>query len=256
MKLAHSYLLVWALSAGFLVGEASGLIIYRFGGEERPPPLEEGGKDVEFIQLSWADLDAERGGQAIELDIDATAVRVLERDPSFNIAPGIEENGGSHVRPHVNGKVWDGDEGTVWEADRYLCAEFLAYSLTCIDDFGTPGTANIFLGSPYLIDRIRVISGLTDPGKTVQNIRIYTGLTSETPSVVSQWHPPPFAPWIVEVRDNRKQVLDIPIPPHKEVDFVQVAIGEHNEDMEIQEVEIYAKGRVKKIHLYLQYHRI
>ena len=109
----------------------------------------------------------------------------------------------------------------------YKRQEFLAYSLTCIDDFGTPGTANIFLGNPYLIDRVRIVSGLTDPGKTVQNIRIYIALTSERPSVRSQWNWPPFTPWIIEVRDNREQVLDVAIPPHEEVDFLQVAIGEH-----------------------------
>ena len=249
IKTAHLFPLLAALflAAGFLVGEASGLIIYRFGGENLPDPPEAGSEGVEFISLSWSDLDAERGGQATELDMDGSAVGVLERNPSFNIAPGVEEHGGSHVRPHVNGKVFDGDRGTTWLADRYLCAEFLAYSLTCIDDFGTPGTANIFLGNPYLIDRVRIVSGLTDPGKTVQNIRIYIGLTSEMPSGVDViGMAPPFVPWIIEVRDNREQVLDVAIPPHEEVDFLQVAVGEHNEDMEVQEVEIYTKGLVKK----------
>ena len=248
MKAARFLSLIWIFSlvVGFWAVAASGLVIYRFGGADRPDPPEAGSEGVEFVSLSWADLDAERGGQATELDMDGSAVGVLERDPSFNIAPAVEEHGGSHVRPHVNGKVFDGDRGTTWLADRYLCAEFLAYSLTCIDDFGTPGTANIFLGSPYLIDRVRIVSGLTDPGKTVQNIRIYIALTSERPSVRSQWNWPPFTPWIIEVRDNREQVLDVAIPPHEEVDFLQVAIGEHNEDMEIQEIEIYTKGLVKK----------
>ena len=60
------------------------------------------------------------------------------------------------------------------------------------------------------------------------------------------FNPPPFAPWIVEVRDNREQILDIPIPPHEQVEFVQVTVGEHNEDWEVHEIEIYAKGFVEQ----------
>ena len=237
--------LTWALFLwiGFAIGEASGLVIYRFGGEVLDPPPEVGNEGVEFIQLGWTDLDPSLGGETVDLDIDA-AIRALKRDPTFNIAPGIEEKGGSHVRPNVNGQVWDGDESTVWLADRYLCAEFEAYNLICIDDFGTPGTANIFLGGRYLIDRIRVKSGLDDPGKIVGSLRVF--MSPLLPTMRITFNPPPFAPWIVEVRDNREQILDIPIPPHEQVEFVQVTVGEHNEDWDVHEVEIYAKGFVEQ----------
>ena len=239
-------LLIWVplLWTSFAAGPASGLVIYRLGGEALNPPPEVDHAGVEFIQLSWTDLDPSLGGETVELDIDATAIRALKRDPTFNIAPGIEEKGGSHVRPNVNGQVWDGDESTVWLADRYLCAEFEAYSLICIDDFGTPGTANIFLGGRYLIDRIRVKSGLDDPGKIVGSLRVF--MSPLLPTMRITFNPPPFAPWIVEVRDNREQILDIPIPPHEQVEFVQVTVGEHNEDWEVNEIEIYAKGFVEQ----------
>ena len=238
--------LTWALFLwiGFATGEASGLVIYRFGGEALEPPPEASGEGVEFIQLSWTDLDPSLGGETVELDTDATAIRALKRDPTFNIAPEIEENGGSHVRPNVNGQVWDGDESTIWLADRYLCAEFEAYNLICIDDFGTPGTANIFLGGRYLIDRIRVKSGLDDLGKIVGSLRVF--MSPLLPTMRITFNPPPFAPWIVEVRDNREQILDIPIPPHEQVEFVQVTVGEHNEDWDVHEIEIYAKGFVEQ----------
>ena len=237
--------LTWALFLwiGFAPEEASGLAIYRFGGEALDPPPEASSEGVEFIQLSWTDLDPSLGGETVELDIDAS-IRAQKRDPTFNIAPGVEEKGGSHVRPNVNGQVWDGDESTVWLADRYLCAEFEAYNLLCIDDFGTPGTANIFLGGRYLIDRIRVKSGLDDPGKIVGSLRVF--MSPLLPTMRITFNPPPFAPWIVEVRDNREQILDIPIPPHEQVEFVQVTVGEHNEDWEVHEIEIYAKGFVEQ----------
>ena len=242
--LFHSISRALFLWIGFATGEASGLVIYRFGGEALEPPTEASGKEVEFIQLSWADLDPSLGGEIVDLDLDAAAIQPLERDPNFNIAPGIEEHGGEHVKPNVNVEVWDGDVSTAWVAASYLCSALS--KLFCVDDFGRQGTANINLGSLYLIDRIRIISGLTDPSKIVQTFRIY--ITPELPWKNSRLvaHPPPYSPWVVEVRDNREQILDVPIPAHEAVEFVQVTVGEHGEDWEVNEIEIYAKGLVKK----------
>ena len=238
-----SLILVFSLVIIFWAGAASGLIIYRFGGEGRPVPPEADSTGVDFRQLSWTDLDAEHYGQTIDLGMDSAGIHALKRNPDFNIAPGIEERGGTHLRANVNGEVWDGDEGTFWLAEKYLCAEFRSRG-SCKDDFARLGTANIFLGSLYNIERIRVISGLTDPSRTVRTLRIHIGLLPVQLSF--NLSPEPFSPWIVEVRDNREQVLDIPIPPHEDVDFVQVTVAEHNADWEVNEIELYARGFVKQ----------
>ena len=240
--------LIWLffLLVGFLADEVSGLVIFRFGGEVLELPPEVGREKVEFIQLSWTDLDPSLGGETVDLDIDAAAIRALKQDPTFNVAPDIEEKGGSHVRKQTNGQVWDGDTSTFWLSERYLCTEFEEknYFLSCIDDFGTPGTANINLGGLHLINRIRMISGLTDPSRVAQTFRVH--LNEEQPRQAAYLHPSPYTPWIVEVRDNREQILDIPIPPHDKISFVQVTIGEHNEAWEVNEIEIYAKGFVEQ----------
>ena len=231
----------WALFLwiGFATGEASGLVIYRFGGETLAPPPEASGEGVEFIQLSWTDIEAERGGKATEVGLDSTSIWPLKRDPDFNIAPGIEEKGGAHLRPNINREVWDGDTGVFWLAEKYICAQFRGRG-TCTDDFGRQGTANIFLGSRYRIDRIRMISGLTDPSRTVRTFRVHIG--SLPVGISFSLTPEPLSPWIVEVRDNREQILDVPILAHEDVEFVQVTVGEHGEDWEVNEIEIYAKG--------------
>ena len=240
--------LIWLFCfwVGFMADEAAGLVIFRFGGEALDPPPEAGRDEVEFIQLSWTDLDPSLGGETVDLAIDAAAIRALKRDPTFNIAPGVEDRGGSHVRKQTNGQVWDGDSSTFWLAERYLCTEFEErnYFLSCTDDFGTPGTANLNLGGLHLIDRIRVISGLTDPSRIAQTFRVH--LNEEQPRQAAYLHPRPYAPWLIEVRDNREQIIDIPIPPHDKVSFVQVTIGEHNEDWEVNEIEVYAKGFVEQ----------
>ena len=116
----------------------------------------------------------------------------------------------SDPRPMV--RYGDGDTSTVWEADRYLCAEFdeKNYFLTCEDEFGNPGTANIILGSLYFIDRIRIVSGLNDPSKIVQAARIF--MAPSMPVVSVTRHPVPFLPFVTEVRDNRDQVSRHPDP--------------------------------------------
>ena len=225
-------------------GSAEGLVIYRFGGQDQPPPAVADSAGVHFVRLDWSSLDAASLGRRIDLDLSPQAIGALRRDPTVNIAPTVEANGGQWERRSVNGVVWDGDTSTVWSADAYLCAEIAAYSQFCTDDFGTAGTANLSLGSLYQLDRIRVISGLHNPSKTVQSVRVHLA-PSMTP-VVGQWHPWPFSPWIVEVRDNREQVLDIPIPPHEDAGFVQVTVGEHNEDWEVEELEVYARGFARR----------
>ncbi len=241
-----SRLLIWSLSlwTGFAAGPASGLVIYRLGGEALAPPPEAGHEGVEFIQLNWTDFNPPLGGAAIDLDIDTAAIRPLKRDPNFNIAPGIEANGGEHVRPNVNVEVWDGDVSTAWVAASYLCGALSRFF--CVDDFGRQGTANINLGNPYLIDRVRIISGLTDPSKIVRTVRIYIAPELPWKKRTLIDHPPPYSPWVVEVRDNREQIIDIPLPPQEGTTFVQVAASEHGEDWEVNEIEIYAKGLVKK----------
>ena len=244
MKVAQflSLASIFSSMLGLWADPASGLTIYRFGGEDRPKPPEEGRAGVDFRQLSWMDFDAEPHGEAIDLAVDSTGIQPLKRNPDFNIAPGIEEKGGAHLRANINREVWDGDTGTFWLAEKYLCADHSIRSGACTDDFSRAGTANIYLGGLYNIDRLRVISGFTDPGRTVGILRVHLGPRP----IVNYGIVPPKSPYIVEVRDNREQILDIPIPSHEAVEFVQVALAEHNTDWEVNEIEVYAKGFVKQ----------
>ena len=125
MTVARFLSLFWIFSSalGLWAGPASGLTIYRFGGEDRPKPPEEGHAGVDFRQLSWMEFDAEPHGEIIDLDVDSTGIQPLKRNPNFNIAPGIEEQGGTHLRANINREVWDGDTDTFWLAEKYLCAD-------------------------------------------------------------------------------------------------------------------------------------
>lgn len=241
-------LCVVALSCAAVLSSADpgrALVIYRLGGADPPPP-EADRSGVRFEQHPWDEVDESAGGQALEVEVGPGRIAALERDPTHNIAPGVGQQGGLYVQKQVNGVVWDGDEGTSWEAEPYLCARFEAYSLFCTDDFGTLGTANIILGSMYRIDRIRVVSGLGDPSRIAQNLRVF--LSPEPPETPWHpgWHPKPFSPWLLEVRDNREPVLDIPIPGDRQVGFVQVGLGEHVDPWEVHEIQIFSRGFVER----------
>ena len=222
-----------ALAAG--PGET--LVIYRIGGQSVPPPDIAGTAGVRFERIPWADPSSE----VEDLDVSTDAIRPLRRDPTFNIAPTAEARGGEYLQRAVNGAVWDGDTSTVWTAEGYLCANYVAYNVSCTDDFGTHGTANIDLGGLFRVHRIVLVSGLRDPGTIVKRLRVYAN--RENPHT-GNFHPSPFSPFLVEIRDNRDPVLEVHVPLEEDVSFVQVTLGERTEEWEVHDIHIYAKGFV------------
>ena len=231
------------LLLGLLGGDASGLTIYRFGGASLPAPAESASDGVRFIQRNWSEVDAAAGGETFELDMDDAAIRALEHDPQVNIAPTVAQRGGL-IFESVKRVAADGDTGTVWYADRYLCAGLRGHNTgaTCFDAFAARGTVNIDLGGRFLIDRVRVVSGLESLVGVARHFRIH--LAPEIPFFLRT--PAPLSPVIVEVRDNSRQVVDLQIPTHQPAAFLQLQFAEHEAEWEIAEIEIYARGFVEK----------
>ena len=210
--------------------ESPALTIYRFGGESLPPPPElsaEGGGEVRFEQRQWTDLDPALGGGVYQLDLDDQWIRALEHDPQVNVAPGYEERGGNlgvRGREAFGDKyasAFDGDLATAWMTTRYLCSE----SVWECHEYARPEEFPIFLGGLFFIDRLRIVSGLSDPSATVRNIRIGIGET-------------------FEIRDNREQFRVVPVEYDQRVDYIRLTLGEHDRAWEVVEVEVYAKGFV------------
>jgi hypothetical protein len=104
---------------------------------------------------------------------------------------------------------------------RYLCSE----SVWECHEYARPGEFPIFLGGLFFIDRLRIVSGLSDPSATVRNIRIGIGET-------------------FEIRDNREQFRVVPVEYDQRVDYIRLTLGEHDRAWEVVEVEVYAKGFV------------
>ena len=239
--------------------DSSGLIIYRFGGQALPPPSEAESEGVEFIQKSWSDLNSSQGGGTFQLDMEDNAIKAFELDPQENIAPTIEERGGRREYGAVDYvDVFDGDLTTVHTLPRYLCAEkaLKTRQLCILPPYDTEGLIQISLNGLFLIDRIRIVSGLLDPDKVVQRVRVYTtnllvghrGVYHE----MEDWIQPSEGSYgsshidnsiwsVLEVKDNRKQYLEIEPAPIRTT-FIQLTVAEHDVEWEIAEVEVYAKG--------------
>ena len=213
---------VIVLMVGLLAGESAGLTIYRFGGESLPDPPEAGNDGVIFTQLNWTELDESRGGEAIRLHMDETTIGALKHDPKVNIAPTSWDRGGKLIRADRQGAVMDGDHETMWVSKRFLCSEFRseAYggALKCDEGFIYIGTMNIVLGGFFLIDRIRIVSGLETLGSMAKDLRV--SFLGHDPSGLYQSQLGPIRPYIYEIRNNREQYLDVELPPHHKTAFV------------------------------------
>lgn len=234
--------------SGLLCGDACGLTIFRFGGASLPPPDEAGLVGVEFHQRSWSEVDVLQGGETFRLDVDDAAIRALRYDPQVNFAPAFKERGAKMIDETVTAPVYDGDTGTAWFAAPYLCAETNAFYKCTDDDYAQPGAIDLFFAYPYILDRVRVISGLSDPAGIASNISVYLATHDFrlTETVYYRRRLNPRGPITAEVKDNREHVVDIPIPPVGKVYYIQVVLGEHRNPWEINEVELFAKGYVDK----------
>lgn len=58
------------------------------------------------------------------------------------------------------------------------------------------------------------------------------------------WHPGPFSPWLLDVRDNRQTVLDVDIPAADEVGFCR-SPWVSTPTRGVHEIQLFAKGFVK-----------
>ena len=238
----------------FLIcGDAAALTIYRFGGEDVPPPPEAEADGVEFVQRSWLDpVDDDLGGEVHQVDLSESTVRARRYDPDENIGLTADDRGegvkeGTRKAEHV--LAVDADTSTVWYPEHYSCVSQTALSIgryVCgaNTDYRGIDAWIIGLGGFFYIDRVRVISGLRDEAEILKNFRIFAasgrvasvsyGITSTT----QQWF------LLGEVRENRITHRDVWIPPNKRVDFLQLQHGEHHRDWAVHEIEIYARGFV------------
>lgn len=217
---------------------STGLVIVRWGGASEPPAA-----DAEFVQVAWTDLHADRGGEAFQLAIDSQAIAARRLDPQEDLGPGILSRGGVFLK-EVYGAAFDGDAQTAWVPALYECTGHLVFS--CDDVYGLQGTVAVDLGGMYLLDRIRLVSGVDDPTYVVRDFRIHVAPEVPRERLDTRGQTQPFRPVAAEVRDNRDPVRDVFLPAGERVRFLQVAVGAHRLPWAIHQIGIYARGFLER----------
>jgi len=258
------------LVSSLLCDDASALTIYRFGGDDLPPPAEVENSGVEFIQRSWLEpVNEELGGGIYQLDLSDRTIRALEFDPTVNMAPTAKARGEGvreSTRQIDQEKAVDGDLFTAWKPAQYLCAKvdtirvgseqcakdtdylaapapyFLGAGRRFISGGYGLGGWTFGLGGLLFVDKVRIISGVEGQGAIMRNFKILAAAGS-TPDPQGSIQ---FFNEIAEIRGNQQEILDIPFPRDQRVDFISILYAEHKVDWAVNEVEVYASGFVEQ----------
>ena len=235
---------VWAVLWVGAVGPASGLTIYRIGGESLPPP--ELDTPYEFVQIGWSDIDAAQHGSEELLVFDPDFVRPQRFDSSVNLVPIIEEQGGQILNlvwigwgpPQADDLfMFDQDSSTIYLGDGHFASH------------GPPDKYLTFdFGAPLLLERIRFsprTKHLTD--RFVETFRI--GINDGDPlkdgsrefDIGRRGSELDFD-IIYDITENTEAVIDLPLPAEP-VRRVLFSAAENTRGVwEIAELEIYGNG--------------
>ncbi len=235
---------VWAILWIGAVDPASGLTIYRIGGESLPPP--ELDTPYEFVQISWSDIDAAQHGSEELLVFDPDFVRPQRFDSSVNLVPIIEEQGGQILNlvwigwgpPQADDLfMFDQDPNTIYLGDGHFASHGPPHKYLTFD-----------FGAPLLLERIRFFprtKHLTD--RFVETFRI--GINDGDPlkngsrefNIGRRGSELDFD-IIYDITENTEAVIDLSLPAEP-VRRVLFSAAENTRGIwEIAELEIYGNG--------------
>ena len=225
------------------------LTVYRLGGETLPVPDKASQEGIDFVQLSWADVDEELSGSRrhIEINESLTPVRL---DPNVNIAPGILERGGQ-VRFYDLLDGWEDDRWVGSLVDGNYRTAFLGFynlSSRFSDDrflwsfwidFGDlfPIRRVVFQPRPEFLKRRFVrdfFIGTNDGDIRKRGTRAYKH--------TGRFEVIDFDP-VYNVIGNRDPIVDLELP---DVPIAEMLFESPKGDWEIAEFEIYGDGFVSR----------
>jgi hypothetical protein len=180
------------LLVGMVNSPIAGLTVYRLGGEEAQPPLEvtEGGAD--FVQFSWADLDAKLQGAGESLTIEARGISPLFFTPDQNLVDTVGERGGyvntgggtcgtcpGWVEADETSFVSDGDPETAYYEEKGSAPVMVRgqrYGKSFLVD----------LGGLFAVDRIRFSTRAGNEANYIEHFHIWTNaLTNDEAGISS-----------------------------------------------------------------------
>ena len=221
------------LSLGLVPAAIQAQVVLRWGTAPQEAVAVRAG--AELRTFDWT-VHANATGEASFLDPRANDLRPLQMDPDFNLAQRAEALDGVYDNKE---RAFDGDPLTSWRDRGYKCTWIRS---GCSDIFASVGTHDIDLRGQFLVDRVVLRSGVSDPALTVHDFRIH--LNPELPK--SLWCCPLMGPVIADVRDNREQIREIQLSSQERTRFFQLTVGESDVGWEIHDIEVYGRGFVER----------
>ena len=248
----------------------AGLTVYRLGGEGLPLPPEVASGEADFVQFSWAELDANLQGASESLTIAPDSITPLFFPADFNIAPTVEDRGGylhtqgfqAWIATDDTDLVHDGDPATAYYeekgSNRVNVGDDLRFGKTLLFD----------LGGLFAVDRIRFFTRTGNEDNYIELFHIWTntltieeagissvdlctaGRTDNCLGFINRAHrdiynrKDMYFNALLEVKENTRSTVEVELTGEYIRRVVLFVPSQPTRDWEIAEFEIFAPGYV------------
>ena len=248
----------------------AGLTVYRLGGEGLPLPPEVASGEADFVQFSWAELDANLQGASESLTIAPDSITPLFFPADFNIAPTVEDRGGylhtqgfqAWIATDDTDLVHDGDPATAYYeekgSNRVNVGDDLRFGKTLLFD----------LGGLFAVDRIRFFTRAGNEDNYIELFHIWTntltieeagissvdlctaGRTDNCLGFINRAHrdiynrKDMYFNALLEVKENTRSTVEVELTGEYIRRVVLFVPSQPTRDWEIAEFEIFAPGYV------------
>jgi hypothetical protein len=252
----------------------AGLTVYRLGGEGAPPPQEvtEGGAD--FVQFSWADLDANLQGAGESLTIEAGGISPLLFTADQNLVETVWERGGyvnTAGAPCGTCPGWVEADETSFVSDGDLATAYYEKKGTAPRRVHGQRYGKSFLvdlGGLFAVDRIRFSTRAGNEANYIEHFHLWTNVLTNDEAGISSvdlcgagrtdnclgfvgrdhyrlyydkkmyFHP------FLEVQENTRSTVEVELSGEYIRRVTLHVPSQQTRDWEIAEIEIFAPGYV------------
>ncbi len=249
---------------------AAGLTVYRLGGEGLPLPPEVASEEADFVQFSWAELDADLQGTSESLTIAPDGITPLFFPADFNIATTVKDRGGylhtqgfqAWIETDDTNFINDGDPATAYYeekgSNRVNVGDDLRFGKTLLFD----------LGGLFAVDRIRFFTRTGNEDNYIELFHIWTntltieeagissvdlctaGRTDNCLGFINRAHrdiydrKDMYFNALLEVKENTRSTVDVELTGEYIRRVVLFVPSQPTRDWEVAEFEIFAPGYV------------
>ena len=247
-----------------------GLTVYRLGGEGLPLPPEVASGEADFVQFSWAALDADLQGVSESLTIAPDGIAPLFFPADFNIAPTVKDRGGYLQTQGFQAWIETDDIVLINDGDRETAyyEEKGSNRVNVGDDLRFGKTLLFDLGGLFAVDRLRFFTRTGNEDNYIELFHVWTntltieeagissvdlctaGRTDNCLDFINRAHrdlynrKDMYFNALLEVEENTRSTVEVELTGEYIRRVVLFVPSQPTRDWEIAEFEIFAPGYV------------